>query len=252
MRQKVWIVGANGAIGFELVKIYLKNGFKVVASSRDIENSKDFLNLKSEYKTDLKLLNIDVLDEQTSKVVAHEAFNNFNGLDICFYNAAVYESMSYEEWDIANFESMINTNYLGAIRVLKPIISHLENQSTTSKIILNCSLASYFGLPYGGAYSASKAALLNLAQSIQPELKRKNINLQVINHGFVKSRLTSKNDFKMPQLMQPDFAAKKIFEELNKSYRFDITFPLFLSSFLKFLSILPYKISLKITSKFLK
>ena len=46
MKQKVWIVGANGAIGFELVKIYLKNGFKVVASSRDIENSKDFLNLK--------------------------------------------------------------------------------------------------------------------------------------------------------------------------------------------------------------
>ena len=64
MKQKVWIVGANGAIGFELVKIYLKNGFKVVASSRDIENSKDFLNLKSEYKTNLKLLNIDVLDEK--------------------------------------------------------------------------------------------------------------------------------------------------------------------------------------------
>ena len=64
MRQNVWIVGANGAIGFELVKIYLKNGFKVVASSRDIENLKDFLNLKSEYKTNLKLLNIDVLDEK--------------------------------------------------------------------------------------------------------------------------------------------------------------------------------------------
>ena len=64
MKQKVWIVGANGAIGFELVKIYLKNGFKVVASSRDIKNLKDFLNLKSEYKINLKLLNIDVLDEK--------------------------------------------------------------------------------------------------------------------------------------------------------------------------------------------
>lgn len=252
MEKRVWIIGSSGAIGFELVKIYLKNGFKVVASSRDIENSKDFLDLKLEYKTDLKLLNIDILDEQASKKVSHEAFNNFNGLDICFYNAAVYESMGYEQWNISNFESMMNTNYLGAIRVLKPIISHLENQSNASKIVLNCSLASYFGLSYGGAYSASKAALLNFAQSIQPELKRKNINLQVINHGFVKSRLTSKNDFKMPQLMDPDFAAKKIFEELNKSYRFDITFPLFLSSFLKFLSILPYKISLKISGKFLK
>ena len=54
MKQKVWIVGANCAIGFELVKIYLKNGFKVVASSRDIKNLKDFLNLKSEYKINLK------------------------------------------------------------------------------------------------------------------------------------------------------------------------------------------------------
>ena len=55
----------------------------------------------------------------------------------------------------------------------------------------------------------------------------------------------------MPQLMQPDFAAKKIFEELNKSYKFDITFPLFYQVF-KVLSILPYKISLKITGKFFK
>ncbi|AYJ79626.1 short-chain dehydrogenase [Aliarcobacter cryaerophilus ATCC 43158] len=252
MEKKVWIIGCSGAIGFELVKLWLKSGFKVVASSRNVENSEQFLNLKSEYSTNLKLLNIDVLDEQNTKKVAHEAFNNFNGLDICFYNAAIYESMSYEQWNIENFESMINSNYLGVIRVLKPIISHLENQLNISRVVLNCSLASYFGLPYGGAYSASKAALLNFAQSIQPELKRKNIYLQVINHGFVRSRLTAKNDFKMPQIMEADFAAKKIFDELNKSYRFEITFPRFLSNFLKFLSFLPYTISLKITSKFLK
>ena len=55
-----------------------KNGFKVVASSRDIENSKDFLNLKSEYKTDLKLLNIDVLDENAN-LLTKDINNEQNG-----------------------------------------------------------------------------------------------------------------------------------------------------------------------------
>ena len=160
--------------------------------------------------------------------------------------------MTYEQWDISNFESMININYLGVLRVLKPLISYLEKQNNKSTIVLNASLASCFGLPYGGAYSASKAALVNLAQSLQPELQRKNIYVQIINHGFVKTRLTAKNDFEMPQLMQVDYAAKKIFEGLNKPYKFEISFPFLLSSFLKLLSFLPYSWSFSITKRFLK
>jgi len=151
-----------------------------------------------------------------------------------------------------NFESMIDINYLGVLRVLKPLIVNLEKQKQKSNIVLNASLASCFGLPYGGAYSASKAALVNIAQSLQPELQRKNIYLQIINHGFVKTRLTAKNDFEMPQLMEVDYAAKKIFDELNKSYKFEISFPFMLSKFLRILSFLPYSWSFSITKKFLK
>ena len=124
--------------------------------------------------------------------------------------------------------------------------------ANTDLQVLNASLASCFGLPYGGAYSASKAALVNIAQSLQPELQRKNIYLQIINHGFVKTRLTAKNDFEMPQLMEVDYAAKKIFDELNKSYKFEISFPFMLSKFLRILSFLPYSWSFSITKKFLK
>ena len=107
-------------------------------------------------------------------------------------------------------------------------------------------------MPYGVAYSASKAALVTLAQSIQPELLRKNIYLQIVNHGFVKTRLTAKNDFDMPQLMQPEIAAKKIFEQFDKPYRFEISFPFILSKFLRLISLVPYKLSFSITKKFLK
>jgi short-subunit dehydrogenase len=252
MVKRVWIIGASSGIGLELVKLWLDNNFQVVASARDIESLPKLLELKSKYSTNLELINIDVLDNENVQKSVYKAFNVFNGLDICFYNVGIYESMSYEQWDISNFESMININYLGVLRVLKPLITYLEKQEHKSNIVLNASLASYFGLPYGGAYSASKAALVNLAQSLQPELQRKNIYLQIINHGFVKTRLTAKNDFEMPQLMEVDFAARKIFDELNKSYKFEISFPFVLSKFLRILSFIPYGLSFSITKKFLK
>ncbi len=250
--KKVWIIGSSSGIGFELVKLWLQNNYLVIASSRDAVNSCELLKLKSIYTEQLELLNIDVLDSKSVIESVNKVFNIFNDLDICFFNAGVYESMNIEQWNISNFESMINTNYLGAVRILKPLVGYLEKQKKESRVILNASLSSYFGLPYGGAYSASKAALLNLAQSIQPELSKKNINVQIINHGFVKTRLTSKNDFDMPQLISPDIAAKKIFEQVNKPYRFEIAFPFILSNFLRLISLLPYKLSFSITKKFLK
>ena len=239
MVKRVWIIGASSGIGLELVKLWLDNNFQVVASARDIENLPKLLELKSKYSTNLELINIDVLDNENIQKSVYKAFKIFNGLDICFYNAGIYESMSYEQWDISNFESMININYLGAIRVLKPLIASLEKQKHKSTIVLNASLSSYFGLPYGGAYSASKAALVNFAQAIQPELQRKNIYVQIINHGFVKTRLTAKNDFDMPQLMEVNYAAKKIFNGLNKPYKFEISFPFSTSVGLAFINLLP-------------
>jgi len=100
MTKKVWIIGASSGIGLELVKLWLENNFQVIASSRDIENSTKLLELKSKYLTNLELINIDVLDNQNVEKTVSKVFNIFNGLDICFYNAGVYESMSYEEWNI--------------------------------------------------------------------------------------------------------------------------------------------------------
>jgi short-subunit dehydrogenase len=252
METKIWIIGSSSGIGLELVKLCLQNNYKVIASSRNAKNSKELLQLKSTNSNKLELLNIDVSSNENVSKSVDEAFLIFDDLDICFFNAGVYESMSIDQWNISNFESMINTNYLGAVRVLKPLVNYLEKQKKESRIILNASLSSYFGLPYGGAYSASKAALVNLAQSIQPELLRKNIYVQIVNHGFVKTRLTAKNDFDMPQLMSPNIAAKKIFEQLNKPYKFEISFPFILSKFLRFISLVPYKLSFSITKKFLK
>lgn len=248
MLKTVWIIGASNGIGFELAKKYLEAGNKVIASARNTSKSDALLELQAKYITALHLVDVDVTNSQSVKRATQEAWSAYGAIDLCLYNAGVYESMKVDSWKLEHFEAMNQVNYVGAVRLLTEIIPLFEEQKY-GHIAFNISISSYFGLPYGGGYSAPKAALLNLCESIQPELEDKNIQLQVINHGFVKTRLTAKNDFEMPQLLEPCEAAQKIYEGLKNAKKFEIRFPWALTSFLYLLKIMPYRLALAITKK---
>lgn len=247
--EKIWIVGGSSGIGLELVKIFLSNNKKVVTSSRNASENIQLLALQKVYPNTLYLLNLDA-NKESFKDEITIAWNTFNGLDCWFYNAGAYEVMSTEQWEKDKFLEMNNINYLGAVKLMIELLPFFEKQKSGTWI-WNLSLSTYFGLPKGGGYSAPKAALLNLAQSIHPELKNKNIDLRIINHGFVKTRLTSKNSFDMPQLMSPEYAANTIYKNIQVDDSFEIRFPFKLSMFLKILSLLPYRLSLALTRRML-
>lgn len=249
--KNIWLVGCSSGIGLELLTLFLKSGNKVVASSRYATTSKALIKLTKEYKETLSLLDMDVSNNETIVCAVEVCWSLLGRVDILIFNAGVYEAMKCEDWNIENFEQMADINYLGAVRILNAALANLSEQNG-ARVVFNASLSSYFGLPFGSAYSASKAALVNFAESIQPEMAQKKIEIQVINHGFVKTRLTAKNDFEMPELMTPAFAAQKIYEGIAQAYRFEIKFPFKLSLFLTLLSMIPYSLSLGITKKFLK
>ena len=249
-KKRIWIVGGSSGIGLELVKLCLNSNYLVVVSSRTAILNDSLLELKEKHKENIQLIDLDVSSKDKIKNATKEAWNSFNGLDIWFYNAGTYEIMDINTWDSKKFEQMNEVNYLGVVRLMTELLPYFKDVKK-GHWVWNSSISSYFGLPQGGGYSAPKAALVNLAQSIQPELDLLNINLQIINHGFVKTRLTDKNKFEMPQLMQPKFTAEKIFEGIQNPSSFEIRFPLLLSLFLRVLSLLPYKISLTITKKML-
>ncbi|ADG93286.1 short-chain dehydrogenase/reductase SDR [Arcobacter nitrofigilis DSM 7299] len=249
--KNIWIIGSSSGIGLELLSIYLKQDYKIIASARTIETSKELLALQKKYPTKLNLLDIDVSNIQSVEEAVKKTFNIFDKIDITIFNAAVYEVMSMEKWNIKHYENMTNINYLGALRLTTTLVPFYEKQGF-GRLVFNASLSSYFGLLYGGGYSASKAALVNFAQSIQAELIVKNIEIQIINHGFVKTRLTQKNDFEMPDLITSEVAAKNIYEGINKKYSFEIRFPFKISLFLRLMAMLPYRISLAINKKLLK
>jgi short-subunit dehydrogenase len=244
----VWLIGASNGIGFELAKLYLDNGDRVIITARNTASSDALRLLKEKFPKNLHLLDMDVTQTQNVKDATQVAWNLYGGIDLCVYNAGIYESMKVKEWNLENFEAMNQVNYVGAIRVLTEIIPLFEEQKQ-GHIAFNASVSSFFGLPYGGGYSAPKAALLNFCESIKPELDTKNINVQVINHGFVKTRLTAKNEFDMPQLIEPEAAAEKIYDGLKNRNNFEIKFPWAISRFLHFLRVIPYKMAFSLTKK---
>ena len=248
MKQIIWLIGASNGIGLELAKIYLKKGDRVIASARNAKNSYALTHLKQENENSLHLVDIDVTDMLSVQDATQNTWSIYGRVDLCIYNAGVYESMKIKEWNLEHFEAMNQVNYMGGVRVLTQLVPLFEEQKY-GHIVFNASISSYFGLPYGGGYSAPKAALLNFCESIKPELEMKQIRLQVINHGFVKTRLTAKNEFEMPQLLEADEAAQKIYEGVNNSKSFEIKFPWALTQFLHFLRIIPYRVAFYFTQK---
>jgi NAD(P)-dependent dehydrogenase (short-subunit alcohol dehydrogenase family) len=249
--QRIWIVGGSSGIGLELVKQWLKAGHKVIVSARSASDSRDLAALMPHFPDRLNLINMDVTDPHSAAQAANQAWQCYDGLDLWFFNAAIYDTVRLPEWDPRTFASIMNVNYLGCVNVMSTLAPLFKAQGS-GRWVWNVSLASYFGLPYGSAYSAPKAALMNLAESVQPELARENIRLQIINHGFVKTRLTSKNDFEMPQLMTPEYTAQTIAKAIETDRAFEIRFPFGLAFFLRALRFLPYTLSLALTRKMLK
>lgn len=244
----IWIIGASSGIGIELLKLWLVQGHNVIASSRNAQTSPELVELKYIYSHRLELLDLDVSSSHDCSVIVQKAWNTFGNLDRWFYNAGAYDVLKLPDWDESKFEMMTQTNYMGAVRIMIPLSKKFVEQGY-GEWIWNSSLSSYFGLPYGGAYSAPKAALVNLAESIEPELRSYGIRLRIINHGFVKTRLTRKNTFTMPQLMEPSDAAKHIADALDVSEGFEIRFPKFLTFMLALIRFIPYALSLRLTKK---
>ena len=86
-------------------------------------------------------------------------------------------------------------------------------------------MAGYRGLPAAGAYCASKAALTSFAESLNFDMQMKNVRISLVSPGFIKTPMTDQNDFPMPMIKSPEFAANEIFKGLTVKNSFEIHFP---------------------------
>ena len=250
MKKVCWIIGASSGIGEALVSKFYEENYDLVISARSLDKlelikenllSKN-CNLGEIMIGELDVSNCDSLQKTLEKIIA-----KFQKIDLVIFCSGLYQPMSVIDFNLDLSKKIIDVNFVGALNLLHLVVPQMLQQKS-GHIAVIASVAGYCGLPKSFAYGASKAALINLCEGIYPELKLNGIDLSVVNPGFVKTRLTDLNNFKMPFLISSKEAADIIFQGLMKK-RFEIHFPKRFTFFLKILRLLPYKIFFFITKK---
>jgi NAD(P)-dependent dehydrogenase (short-subunit alcohol dehydrogenase family) len=130
-------------------------------------------------------------------------------LDLAMYCAGHYKPQRATEFDLDEMLRHQQINYVGALHLLDAVLPLLQAQAA-GHLSLVASVAGYRGLPNALAYGPTKAALINLAQTLYLDLNERGIGISVVNPGFVETPLTAQNEFSMPALLSPQQAAEAI------------------------------------------
>ena len=214
--KRYWLVGASEGLGRALALKMSAAGADVIVSARTEERLADLVDdLPGRAVAQV----MDVTD-QRSVDAACAAVGDVDGM---VYLAGVYWPEGAVEWDTGHAVAMSDINYTGAVRCVGAVLPGMIARGT-GHIVLTGSLSGFRGLPGAAGYGASKAGVMYLAEALYADLRRTEVDVQLVNPGFIKTRLTDKNAFQMPFIMEPERAADKMFAHMF-SDRFKCNFP---------------------------
>ena len=245
-QKKIWITGASSGIGKALAEKFASEGWKVAVSAR----RKEILDEMSSHEN-IFSYPLDVTNQDQIKISFEKIIEDFNGLDLCVFSSGTYDPKLEQEINVKQNKFVMETNFFGVLYCINAVENYFKNKKN-GHISIVSSVAAYRGLPNSSGYGPSKAALTNLTESLYFDFKKHNVRISLVSPGFIKTPLTDKNEFPMPFIKSPEFAAEKMFNGLTKSKAFEIHFPKALTIILKIFRVLPYKIYLFLIDKSVK
>jgi len=233
--QRVWLVGASTGIGRALAERLHALGAHVVVSARKADALQDFVALHPGSLA----LPLDVTDGAAVQAAANAAQAD-GPLDLVCYCAGHYHAMRATAIDLPDLLRHHEVNTVGVLHLLAAITPGMVARGQ-GHISLVSSVAGFRGLPQSLAYGPTKAALINLAETLYLDLQPLGLGVSVINPGFVETPLTAQNEFHMPALITPAQAAQAIVQGWSRG-EFDIHFPKRFTRVMKLLRLLPYRL----------
>jgi len=227
--KRYWLVGASDGLGAALAQQLSRAGAEIVLSAR----SEDKLTaLADSLPAKAEVVVMDVTDD-ASVAAATKAVGQVDGI---VYLAAAYWPFGAKDWNAEQANTMVDVNFMGLMRVMGQVVPDMVARNAGHIVVIS-SLAGFRGQVRSIGYSASKAATISLAESMHADLRDTDVQVQVVNPGFIKTDLSDKNDFKMPGMMEPEDAAREVFEHMNtddfkKSFPFGMALAFRLGQFL--------------------
>ena len=195
--KNIIVTGASGGIGNAIIKKLNETGANILASGTKIEKLEE---LKKKYEK-IKILKFDISQSEKIEEFIENATNELGGsLDGIINNAGITQDnlairMSLEEW-----QKVININLTSTFLLSKFAIKKmLKNKS--GKIVNITSVVGHTGNLGQANYTASKAGIVAMSKSLAIEYAKKNINVNCISPGFIKTAMTDKIDDKFKEVI---------------------------------------------------
>jgi NAD(P)-dependent dehydrogenase (short-subunit alcohol dehydrogenase family) len=232
--QVVWLIGASTGIGRATATRLHALGATVIVSARNAAALDAFIARHE----GAQAIAVDATDREALHAAAGRIVDERGRIDLAVYCAGTYRALRATEFDLEVALQHQQVNYIGALYLLDAVLPQLLRQGH-GHLSLVGSVAGYRGLPQALAYGPTKAALINLAETLYLDLQPRGIGVSVVNPGFVETPLTAQNAFRMPALITPEEAA----DEIVRGWRrgdFEIHFPKRFTLWLKALRLLAY------------
>jgi len=231
--QRVWLIGASSGIGEATAKLLMARGARMALTSRNPDALTVLANDSAQ------VVPADVTDRASLQAAFDTICATFGGIDVAILNAGTHQPVRAWELDAEAAEKLVQVNLVGAMNA-SALLAPYFVQRGSGRLAITASVAGYGGLPSGLVYGATKAALINFAETLFLDLAPKGVAVHLINPGFVKTPLTDLNEFRMPALISADEAAREILAGIEAG-AFEIHFPKRFTRVLKLLNLLPYR-----------
>ena len=239
LKDKVAVVtggaGLNG-LGFATARMMAAQGAKVVILDLEVANPQ-----AAAAKLGAEHLGLvaNVTDKASCEAAVAQIKAKYGRIDVLVNNAGITQDARLQKMTLEQFDRVIDVNLRGVFHCLDAVLPTLLAQGSGGIGIVS-SVAGYTGLPKALIYGPTKAALINLCESLYFDLHPRGHAVYLINPGFVSTPATAGNDFAMPGLISAACAAQEIIRGMEKG-RFHIHFPKRFTNWLRLARLLPYR-----------
>ncbi len=234
--KRVWVIGASTGIGAATAQLLLDKGARVALSARNAPA----LQAVAHNHAQALVLPLDVTSSGQVEQARDRLLAEWQGVDLVLLVAGAYNEMRADCIDLDVVDRMLDLNLRAVFRCIAAVLPTLLAQREGGIGIVS-SVAGYSGLPKALVYGPTKAALINLCESLYFDLRPQGVGVYLINPGFVATPATAQNDFAMPGLISAQRAAQEIVHGVERG-RFHIHFPKRFTNWLRFARLLPYRL----------